>query len=210
VLKLFKLYRRRLPDGLMRIPLSSSLEAYRQKKLNKKNRKLHRDFSSYRLAFKELKEETSLLYVHINLTDYLQQKVSIVDKLGILHAVPLDSLVFVLQNRATLAHEHLNHLMIEGKKEEAEASLLSLLKSVSDRYQKGILDEDAVIERNFGFIGNQSILIDAGRLKMAPSYLEADEIRRDSEKTFQPFQKWLELSHPSLATYLEENYERFF
>lgn len=76
VLKFFKLSLRRLPDGLMYLPLPNKLDQLREKTVAFKKSKLKRDFDSYVLAYNELREETGLIFVHLNKTDFLNQTVT--------------------------------------------------------------------------------------------------------------------------------------
>jgi hypothetical protein len=204
VLKLFKIYRRRLYAPLNLLLSFSWLEPYRQKKIAAKRLKLVRDFGSHVLAFNELQEETALVYVHLNKTNDLQQKLILVDKLGIKHTIDLDKYEFVIQKRATLVYETLNRLMKDGKQEEAKKRIDDLVDLVIRRSQKGIYDEDAFISRNFGFIDDKPIIIDAGRLRKVPSQSQPAVYKADLLLTTDRFRLWLEQNHPILTPHLLE------
>ena len=63
VLKFFRM-RRLLPSPwLVKMPL---LESYKQEKIKRKSEELFRDFTSYKIAYEQLQEETGLVYVHLN------------------------------------------------------------------------------------------------------------------------------------------------
>ncbi|MBI3237056.1 MAG: hypothetical protein HYZ48_05085, partial [Chlamydiales bacterium] len=82
----------------------SPQEGRRAKKIGKKKDKLRRDFESYRIAFDELKEETGLVCVHLNPTDWIGKNVEIFDKLHIRHGIALDHFDFILQKKADLVY----------------------------------------------------------------------------------------------------------
>jgi len=204
VLKFFKLYRRRLPDGLMYLPLPSFLDKIRDKKVAVKQAKLKRDFDSYMLAYHELREQSALLFLHLNKTNFLHQKVTIIDKIGIEHQIALDETEFLLQKRVTLVYEAINDLMAKGELEVAKKRIDSLLKLILIRYKKGIYDDDAVVSKNYGFDGENPILLDIGRFQKKPEYTSFEVYIRDLEVITARFRLWLEQSHPSLAPYLDE------
>lgn len=204
VLKFFKLYLRRLPSWAFAIPLSDSYQKMLERKQKVRASKLERDFNSYKLAFTELKEETGLIFIHLNKTQELKKAVTIIDKLHIEHVINLDKTLFVLQKKAELVYPHLNRLMREDNKEKAKEAVQSILTLIHDRAQKGIFDEDARIHCNFGFIDNEAVLIDVGRLKIDPQIKVPAVYQKDLLKITRRFKQWLEVHHPSLATYLDE------
>ncbi len=204
ILKLFRLHRRRLPGIVMALPLPSFLESYRARKAANRSLKLYRDFNSYKLSFEELKEETALLFVHLNKTNYLKQQVTIVDKLGIEHRIDLDTTEFVLQKKVSLVCEELNALVQKGQLTEAQRRLDALLDLIVFRSKKGIHDEDAFLTRNFGFVGEKAVILDVGRFCKDPSRIQPEVYRADVQTIVNRFLPWLQENHPSLAEYLEE------
>jgi hypothetical protein len=194
VLKFFK-HHMRLPCGWR--PESA-------KKLQKKKNKLERDFNSYKLAFEELREETGLLYIHLNKTDHLKQTVTIVDKLGIEHRLDLDRTEFVLQKRADLVYPHLQDLMQKGDTAGAKQVVDALLEVITARCQKGIFDEDARIHRNFGLIADKAVIIDVGRFKKDSTRTQPDVYHKDLETITKRLKTWLDEDYPLLSLYLEK------
>jgi hypothetical protein len=203
VLKFFKLHRRR-PDILIRLPLPAFLEPYRQKKIASKRVKLVRDFGSYALSFNALQEETALVYVHLNKTAHLNQKITLTDRLGIEHTFDLDTKEFVLQKKVDLVYETFDELMQSKEEEKAKKRIDALIELIVLRCKKGIFDEDAYISRNFGFLGEKAIILDAGRLRKDLSQMEPRVYKNELFTITNRFKLWLEQHHPSLITYLEE------
>ncbi len=203
VIKFFKHYLRRLPFWLKVLPLppkwNAKKELQRQKRLNK----LHRDFGSYKIAYENLPSETGLLFLHLNKTDNLHQTVRIIDRLKIEHTISLDGIEFILQKKATMAYPYLTQLIKNGKIDEAKRALESICHLILSRCEKGIFDEDAKIHRNFGFIENEAILIDVGRLKLDINRKDPSIQEKDLKEITQRLQTYLEGLSPELAEYLE-------
>ncbi len=180
------------------LPLPPFLHHYREKKNWKRIDKCARDFESYKMAFEELKEETKLLYVHLNPTNCLKKKLAITDKLHIQHAIALDITNFVLQKRAEPAFAHITALMEQGRKEEAKNAVLALLKLIEKRCAKGFKDRDPDIRTNCGFVGDAAIKLDVGRLERSEALKDPKNGFAEVEKVMAPFNLWLETFYPSL------------
>jgi len=174
----------------------------------KLEKKLSRDFASYKLAMEKLPEDTGLLYVHLNKTDSLQKRAHIVDKLGIEHQVDLDQVDFILQRRAEMTYPHLLQLVQNNDLAGAKEAIDSICHLIIGRCQKGIHDEDAKIHRNCGFIGNRAIIIDVGRFKEDPRRIDPAVQRSDFAECTQKLNRYLEEISPELAQYFEENYAK--
>lgn len=192
---------------------------FNQKKLAKKvwkrQNKLDRDFSSYKLAFNELKDETGLVLVHLNPTDWIERKLTLVDKIHIEHQIDLDAFEFILQKRAELVYPRLERLVKEGAQDGAKEALSSILQLFAARCQKGIDDSDPDLDKNFGFIGSQAVQIDTGRFtkhtlcnryseRNAP--IHAVQVKPPVIK--ESFKKWLSDLDPDLLSYFEAQYEQ--
>jgi hypothetical protein len=199
VLKFFKLYHRRLPFWMRLIP-----KTYVKDKQKKKDLKLERDFTGYTLAFNEMKEETRLVFVHLNKSEDLKLKVVIVDPIGIEHTLDMDNMEFVIQKRLTLAYEKIDELMKEGQTDKAKNAIHELIQIILTRYQKGIFDDDAAISRNFGFDGDKAILLDPGRFRKEAHFTQRDVYLTDLNKITEDFRLWLSHKHPELVSCLEE------
>lgn len=122
------------------LPSAWLKEGRRAKKVWKKEDKLRRDFESYRMAFDELKEETGLILVHLNPTDWIGRNISISDKIHLEHSIPLDDFNFIIQRRADLVYPTIDRLMAEGNINAAKEALSSILNLFVSRCQKGIAD----------------------------------------------------------------------
>jgi hypothetical protein len=196
-----KFFRQRIysPSTLLNhLPLPPFLHRYREKKNWKRADKCTRDFESYKLAFDELREETKLLYVHLNPTTTLHKKLLITDKLQIQHEIALDPINFVLQRRAEASFAYINRLMQDGKQEEAKKAILSMRHLIKSRCAKGFKDRDPDIRTNCGFVDGIAVKLDVGRLEKTELLKEPAQSDAEIEKVMAPFNTWLETFHPNL------------
>ena len=163
VLKLFKQEKFHLPLWMRVFHIPYLLDRYRAKKIWSREDKLFRDFTSYKIAFDELQDETGLIYVHLNKTDAWKRKIRLIDRLNIEHRVDVDTLDFVIQKRAELVYERIIREMQAGDRRAAEKSISQIIALIVTRCQKGYHDRDPNIRTNCGFIGDHAVKIDVGR-----------------------------------------------
>ncbi len=204
VIKFFKHHLRRLPFWLKILPLPENLAVRRDGTKAKRLRKFLRDFTSYKLSYEQLPKETGVLYVHLNKTDTLKTKVQIIDKLKIEHTIDLDGIEFVVQKRADLVFPYLAKLIENGEIERSKRCIRSILDLVENRCAKGIYDEDPRLHRNFGFVDDQAIVIDVGRLRRDPTRKDSRVVSQDLCKITASLQTYLDVASPELATFLKK------
>jgi hypothetical protein len=203
VLKFFRLHRLSPPWWMPHFKLPSFLEAKRQAVLDICQDRLSRHFDSYKLAFERLKDESALVYIHLNKTDCLQKQLIIVDKLGIRHPINLDDMGFILQKRADLMYPTFEKWMAQDEGEKAKTAIDQILALLKKRCERGIYDKDPNLATNFGFIEGEAIQIDVGRFRLRKQEPVQTEIIRITA----PFKQWLEERDPSLALYLQDQLE---
>lgn len=202
VIKFFRLYHL-LPPFWTKLPLPPFLRPYGLAKIAQKEKELERDFISYKIAFEQMREQTGLLYVHLNKTDHLHQKIHIFDRLNICHELELDQMEFLVQKRADLLYPTLDRIATcDGISAGCEA-LSRLVDLLVLRCEKGIFDKDPDLNTNFGFIGHTPVQIDVGRYRILegsqPGSVDRDEIIRITDNLNQ----WLRAKHPELSDHLE-------
>ena len=161
--------------------------------------KVAKDFGSYLLAYNRLREETGLLYLHLNKTNHLKQTLEIVDKLGIHHPIDLDKYEFIVQRKATLTYPAFDEWITEGKTDEAKEALTSLVHLLKTRAERGIFDKDPDLNTNFGFIGTMAVQIDVGRYRVKEIPFDRNELIRITDHLHQ----WLMERSPVLDEHLK-------
>ncbi|MCB1110883.1 MAG: hypothetical protein KDK64_07860 [Chlamydiia bacterium] len=165
VIKFFKQKHMKTRTWVDHLPLPAKRIFYPMGKVDRRMKEREESFKSYKIAFQKLRNETGILYLHLNKSDCLNIPLTLIDQHQKTLEVSLDEMEFLLQKRATLTFDHLKTLYKEGRAEEAQAAILSLLDVVAKRKQKGIYDKDLQFFKNFGFVKNQAIEIDIGEFR---------------------------------------------
>lgn len=209
VIKFFKQRLFRPSWILNHLPFSHFLDRYRSKKNWKRSDKLRRDFQSYKIAFEDLKNETGIVYAHLNKTSHLKTNLMIRDPIRIWHNVNLDDFDFVIQKKADRVYERIDQLVQNQKIKEAKRAIDDVFALIYIRAKKGYRDRDPNIETNCGFIANRAVKIDIGRFVPCEE-MKIEEVRKkDLLCILEPFEEWLETAHPSLFPYYTKTKHRY-
>ncbi len=146
----------------------------------------------YDLAFRELKEETGLIGVHLSANQANLPSCIIRDWNEKEHRIDLNRVSFVLQYRCVMLNE--------ACKKMKPADIFSALTVLLDkRSRKGFTDIRRRFNiENYGFLGTRAVMIDAGGLE----YVEG--IKKDPEVETQRVMKWacqrIEKRHPGFIS----------
>lgn len=171
--------------------------------LNKALIKHNRDFTSYKIAYEQLREESGLIYLHLN-KGACSHSLRIVDKIGIEHLIDLNNVEFIVQKKAQLFFAYIQELMQKKQMNEARCAIRDVLHLMITRCQKGVFDEDPGIHRNLGFFNNQPIFIDIGRFVTDFSRKEKAVYMQDLFFITKRFKAFLLENYPTLVPILEE------
>lgn len=203
ILKFFKHKRWTLNPLFEALPLPELLDRKRKHWKQKKKETVYSTFESCLTSYREFKEETGLLFIHLNKTP-LDQIMTLKDRIGFKHQIELSDVEFVLQRKAIPTDKYLLSLKKEGKTEEAQKALSSLLTFTLKRAEKRYSDKDPHLIRNFGFIDGKAVEIDIGGFHHDPKkdlkYFHKYEIKRIERKLL----PWLEENYPELTPYAQE------
>ena len=202
VIKFFRIYHLLPPLWLRALSLPSVLQPYKICKMIQKRQELDKDFLSYKIAFDEMKEETGLLYLHLNKTTGLNQRLTIYDKIGIAHPLNLDEMEFLVQKRATLVFPSIDSLVKTEGEAAGKEAISTLVELLYTRCRKGIFDKDPDLNTNFGFLGRQAVQIDIGRFRKEQQIATAENDRDEIIRITDNFRQWLDQNHPSLSEHL--------
>jgi hypothetical protein len=188
---------------LTRLKLPSVMNQWLKRCLGMREFRIQRTFNSLKLAHDELKEQTGLIYLHLNPTDHLRRELTIYDACGIPHKVELDKAKFFLQKCATPLSAHFAALKAREACEDAKKSIDSLIGLILLRCQKGFSDRD-FINRNLGYIGNQAIEIDSGSFLKNPRMQQPWIYKQELFYATLELKNWLRKNYPEMASYLED------
>jgi hypothetical protein len=155
-------------------------------------------FHSCTLAEHALKEETALLYLHLQETENLPCRLALTDALGITHILNANKLEFVLQKKALPFFQTLDLKMQYEEIEEATLLLTSLLEHIARRCRKGIGDGDTALKRNFGVIDNRAVQIDVGSFFENDALKEAPQQMQELLVKTARLKRWLKDHYPQL------------
>lgn len=196
VLKFFK-YKHLRPHWLVEMlsPLPY-FKDYQRKQLRRKSRKLEHLFAGYHLAWESLRDESGLVFVHLNQTHGLYPKVTVFDKIGLKRTIDLDNVVFIIQNKAKTTRAVLDELLVKGDTSTAQQRIRQILQLYASEYQRGIYDMDHGVMHNTGFVGDKPIHLDIGKLTKDPRISDPALYRPDIQKVGLRIAAWLENNHP--------------
>lgn len=158
------------------------------------------NFNSCILLYKQAKERTGLLYVHLNKTQGLHNPVTLIDPIGVKHTLDLDRTEFVLQTKAELILPHLNTLMEKGEVDSAKTCIKEIITCLAEFHQKGIRDLDRSFRNNFGYIEEKAVALDLSSFVLDPSSHASQDIR---DKTHR-LERYLRKYHPVLHLYYQD------
>ncbi len=204
VIKFFKTCYYVLPwwNRYFQLPLTRDVQ--KMNAMIKMNAKLNRDFISHHIAFTELKEETGLVFLHLNKSHDLNQEITLFDKTGFRHRLNLDQMEFLVQKSAKLFYPSIEHCVQERGIDAAKKMISSLITLLRARCMKGVVDKDPNIETNFGVIGHQPVQIDTGRFKKNDSEKNPEVYQPELIRITDHFKQWLQSNYPELVIHLQE------
>ncbi len=204
VVKFFKYQRYRLQPWLAYFPPLPALVKYRQEKREKKWNKLDGFVRSWKVAFENLKEESGLLFVHLNKTSHLQKQLTIYDKINQQHVVDLDQMEFCVQRRAQMLCDTLLTYRAQDNLAEAQQLIHRLLNLILSEYARGLADNDHALMQNTGVVQGKPVHIDVGQFVFNEAVKEPVVFHQELFTKTYKFKLWLRQHYPELGEYLEE------
>jgi len=181
---------------------------YKMKQTERKTRKLEGVFAGYRLAYESHREDSGLLFIHLNKTDNLGKTAIVLDKMGWEHKIPLDDVVFILQYKAETMRKVMHDLLAKDNVTLAKHRINQIIDLYLSEYRKGIFDHDHGVMHNAGFVSDRPIHLDVGKLKKNDSMRTKETYAKDIELVVRRMDKWLKENepkhHPELAAHIEE------
>ncbi|MEX0962153.1 MAG: hypothetical protein WDZ28_04790 [Simkaniaceae bacterium] len=170
---------------------------------SKKQKSLYDLLRSFDLASNLFKEETGVVYTHLDKSRSLGCKVDLVDRLKIKHSIELDQYEYVLQKKMQTASEKLINLKKSDRLPEAKKAFDKLLALTKKRSEMGYFDKDPHLIKNFGFDGEGAVELDIGGFVPyseceALSFYEK-EIPRIKRKVL----PWIQKNYPELLLHAQ-------
>jgi hypothetical protein len=160
----------------------------------------------YILAYRELKDESGILYLHVSHTSALSKHLSVVNKRGKLCEIDLTRTPFVLQKKVELASSRLKMLTQSQDLSAARLHLEQLYHLFQKRAQKGFTDRIQTLHNNYGFSQDRAIQIDLGRIEKDLMIQENPD--QEMERIFSNLNAFFSGSYPVLAPLWAEIHAR--
>lgn len=172
-------------------------------------------FAGTVIAFEHNRDNTGLLYVHLNKSNNLHLTVDVVDRLGVIHKINLDDVVFVVQKKITPTRQELKRLFDNGDITTVKKRLSSLIALYLSEYSRSIYDRDHNLMDNTGFDGNKALRLDVGKLRKDPMALTLKFQKDDLAKiASQRLLKWTSSYYPAhreeMKVFLEQELSTIF
>lgn len=177
-------------------------------KRNTKKRKQPFAMSSAKLAYEKLREESGVLFLHLNSTVHQLPVTKIVNKLGFEILVEMDKMAFYIQQRAQLISQKIAFLSEQNDREGISQVFSKLFEIIRKMDQKGIIDLDDGMVENLGFIKDRVMIIDIGRLAEKKAVKRTELYLVDLEKRADRFRIWLRKHFPELIPLFDETLKK--
>ncbi|MCH9609157.1 MAG: hypothetical protein S4CHLAM45_03790 [Chlamydiales bacterium] len=202
VIKFLKQKHLRTFSELKDLPLPRYFRKKADAKIARRKKRIANLFSSCKLAYEELTQESGLVYLHLNRTPLFRKEIEILDKLGLKHRLKVDDFEFILQERAIPAA----HLFREILEDDLEKRVNQLIDLVKMRCTKGIRDRDRSFVQNVAFSsdGDRALFIDIGQFYKDPTILFEEEIQADIKKRLGNLRHFLEENRSDLLPRFDE------
>lgn len=214
VLKFFKFKHLKPSLFVDLLPPIPPFEQYRDKQIKRKQKNLNSVFTGYRLAYDLHKEDSGLIYIHLNKTNDLKLRAKVKDKIGIERTIDLDPIVFVIQEKGKTTRAVVIELLNKGDLALVKHRIRQIFDLYMLEYKKGIYDRDHGVMHNTGFVGEKPIHLDVGKLTKDDRMKQPKFYREDLEKIGRKFTTWLKANYPKeypeLAQDMEEKLSEIF
>lgn len=207
VIKLINHDRFRYSDILNALPLPPILDKNRKAKKEKKKERPKNNFDSYKLAFEEYKEQTGLIYVHLNPTDIWKKKLFILTRFGKAYQIDLDTTHYILQKRGKTLFKYLDKVMQKKGEKAFQRGLDEFIALLIQRCNLHIVDDDLNVGENFGFVEDKAIIFDIGRWKKDEALSEYENYRQEAYKISKMLRRWLEKNYSKQLAYFDQKLE---
>ncbi|HEX2579539.1 MAG TPA: hypothetical protein VHK67_03960 [Rhabdochlamydiaceae bacterium] len=164
-----------------------------------KEARLLKFFKSHRLAFRDLKEESGLVYLHFDRSSGLSKKINVIDRDGKEYLVDLTLCPFILQKKVEIVMPRFQEQLAKGDTAGAKEGVRQMYQLFLTRAQKGYTDHRQSLFKNYGFAEGRAIQLDVGRIKMDERVKKMP--LKDLERIVENLSKQLP---PELAAVLKE------
>ncbi len=180
-----------------------------RKKAVQKEQRMHSFFDSLQYAYQEFKDETGLLFIHINPSKNWNRSVTFTGKKGEKLVIPLGTTSFIVQKKAKPLFSELFHMLNTNDMEGAKKSLRSFFSLIQTRGEKGLFDDDHSVSNNYGFVEGRPIQFDIGELFLIEDEDLHEKAVEEVQRIGRRIQPKIEASHPEFVPLYQEILREF-
>lgn len=160
------------------------------------------------IAYKRLKNETGIIYMHLDQFMKFDQPVVLIDALGRAREIDLNACTFILQKKV----EPLKSVMKRArdmKNTDWQRSIIrSFFKLLVIRSRQNVCNTDPNVFHNFGYAAEKVYEIDFGDYTHDSKLQRPDVFCFELEKYAQTFRKWLQKHIPEEVGYFDSVKEK--
>jgi hypothetical protein len=169
---------------------------------------IERTFCSYKLSYDVLRQETGVVYLHLNKTQSLHKTITVRDDRHRHFKIDLDDKEFLIQRKAKQIFPAISAHMKKGQIDSAKQLLSSVIQLVIARSDKGIKDLDPFPRNNCGCFDDQAVFIDVGSFIPDESLKSPEGRKKEVARVMDRFMNWLKRDYPELAKYVAQELDR--
>lgn len=207
VIKFFK-FKHLKPYWLIELaPPFPSFSRYRTQQTARKQRKLHALFEGYRLAYEVYREQSGLVYVHLNKTKKTYKPFTLYDKIGLQRHIDLDNVVFVIQKKGKTTRNVLFEDLSRHDLPAAKDHIRKILDLYAYEYSLGIFDKDHGVLHNTGFLDNIPFRLDVGKLTRNKALQLKEGAINEITQISDKFKEWVKIHYPEYYKELSEDFD---
>lgn len=162
---------------------------------------------SFRIAERELKEDTALIYLHIHETKDLPSRVVLFDRMGRSFPIDLNRITFVLQEKKPLMIPQLLGFIAKNDRVAAEKIIDSFLSLVKRRAKLAIFNKDPSFMKNFAWENQTAVQIDIGSFFRKENPPCKETTLQSMKEGCGPFREWLGGFDRDLLCYFDKRLE---
>lgn len=204
VLKLYRFPSRLRQFSIVSHPFSFFVPSKTAEAKSYSERRVQFSYNSYFLASRYLKQETGVMYAHLNPTPGLEQKVRLKDRAGNFYELPLANIGFVLQKKGEPFLPLLQSRIERHQIHLAEQMIDSLIQLIVSRCSQGITDLDNMANDNYGWAENQAVHLDIGRFVQNEEMKKSSVYRQEVIRVTSPLARYLKKHSTELFQYYEQ------
>lgn len=204
VIKFVKFQRFRPQAWIDLFTFIPAVEKYQVGKGVEKYDKLDKMFISWKIAYEYLRDQTGVIYVHLNKgRGMILPTLVIRDKMGLKHYLDLNEMEFLLQSKAEMFESTINDLMANGALDKATSIIDQLMEMLLWEYRHGFADNDHALMQNTGVLDGKPIHIDAGQFIKNNIVKNPNVYSQEIYDKTYDFRVWLDKKYPELGFHLK-------